>query len=155
MPTATRRSARLFAILGLVWLALAAALLAYQFLSPARVEVTWETATEQNTVGFNLYRSQSPEGDFVLVNEGEFIASQGGPVSGASYSYTDTGVAAGQTYYYVLEEIESDGSRIRYEDDLFAYEVPGVTWWLIVLAVASAAIGLAMLAAARREEKTI
>lgn len=140
--------------IGILWLLLAAVLAGYQILSPARVEITWETATEQNTAGFNLYRSTDREGDFVLVNEDEFIPAEGTAVSGASYRYSDNSVEAGQTYYYVLEEIETDGSRLRYEDDLFEYAVPAFTWWLVLLAVVSAIAGLAMVITGIREAKS-
>ena len=149
-----RSSAPLLIFIGALWLLLAVALLIYQVAVPPRVEITWETATEQNTVGFNLYRSTTPDGSYTLINEGQFIASQGSPVSGASYAYTDNNVSAAQTYYYVLEEIEADGSSIRYEDDLFEYQVPGLAWWLILLTIAAAMIGLAMVYAGLQERKT-
>ena len=62
---------------------LAVVLLIYQLVDPANVEITWETATENRTAGFNIYRSSKPEGEFILINEGEFIDSRGGPISGA------------------------------------------------------------------------
>lgn len=153
-PAETQNDARHAAILigiGILWLLLAAILTGYQVLNPARVEITWETATEQNTAGFNLYRSTDREGDFVLVNVDEFIPGEGSAVSGASYRYSDSGVEAGQTYYYVLEEIETDGSRLRYEDDLFEYAVPTFIWWLVLLAAVSAVAGLAMVMTGIRE----
>jgi hypothetical protein len=143
----------LLILIGILWLLLAAALFIYQIAVPPRVEITWETATEQNTVGFNLYRSTMPDGKYTLVNEGQFIASQGSPVSGAAYVYTDDDVSSAQTYYYVLEEIEADGSSIRYEDDLFEYQVPGLTWWLILLTIAAAVIGIGMVYAGLQERK--
>ena len=146
-----RRSGTLLVALGTLWLLLAAALLGYELLSPPQVEITWETATEQNTAGFNLYRSQAADGEFILVNEDAFIASEGDAVSGASYAYTDSAVSAGATYYYVLEEIETDGSLIRFEEDLFEYTVPGTTWWVLGLAIVSAVVGLAMITVGRRE----
>lgn len=154
-PTQTRGrgSAQLLIFIGVLWLLLAAALLIYQLAVPPRVEITWETATEQNTVGFNLYRSLTPDGSYTLVNEGHFIASEGSPVSGASYTYTDRNVSTAQTYYYVLEEIESDGSSIRYEDDLFEYRVPGLTWWLTLLTITAAVIGLGMIYVGVQERK--
>jgi hypothetical protein len=152
-PTLGRSSAQLLILIGILWLLLAAALFIYQIAVPPRVEITWETATEQNTVGFNLYRSTTPDGSYTLVNEGQFIASQGSPVSGASYVFTDDDVSSAQTYYYVLEEIEADGSSIRYEDDLFEYQVPGLIWWLILLTIAAALIGLGMVYAGLQERK--
>ncbi|MCK4814345.1 hypothetical protein KA005_01130, partial [bacterium] len=36
--------------------------------STTSVEVEWETASELNTVGFNLYRSQSSDGQYDQIN---------------------------------------------------------------------------------------
>lgn len=145
------RNWQLLVAIGLLWLLLAAALFVYWQRTPPRVEITWETATEQGTVGFSLYRSQTRDGEFELVNKDDFIESRGSPVSGASYSYTDEDVEAGKTYFYVLEEIESDGSRRRYEDDLFEYEVPMSGDWLVLLIGVCGIMGLAMLYAGYRE----
>ncbi len=139
--------------LGLLWLFLAAALLVYQQLTPARVEITWETATEQNTAGFRLYRSQNEDGEFTLLNEDTIVESRGGPVSGATYVYTDYAVEAGETYFYVLEEIESNGAQRRYEDDLFEYQVPGRSQWIWVLIIVCGVVGAEMLYAGIKEAR--
>jgi hypothetical protein len=147
------RSWQLLVAIGILWLLLGAALLAYWQRTPASVEITWETATEQGTVGFSLYRSQEREGEYTPINEDEFIESSGSPVSGAKYSYIDEDVNAGETYFYVLEEIEADGSRRRYEDDIFEYQVPGAGDWIILLVLLCAIMGSAMIYAGIREVK--
>jgi hypothetical protein len=111
--------------------------------NPASVRIEWDTATEVETAGFNIFRSQSPEGDFVSVN-GELIPSLGDPQSGASYTYVDQDVLPGETYYYVLEEIEYDSTKNRYLDRMFSFDVPN-RWWVIVTSVVSILIGLALL----------
>lgn len=141
--------------IGLLWLLLAAALLVYRELTPPRVEITWETATEQGTAGFNLYRSPTRDGDYTLINEGEFIESRGGPVSGASYTYVDEDVTADNVFFYVLEEIETDGSRLRYEDDIFEYEVPARPAWLLILAGVCGLLGAAILFVGLKEFKSV
>ncbi len=140
-------------VLGAAWLLLGAALIAYVLWMAPRVEITWETATEQGTAGFTLYRSQAEDGEFTLVNEDGMIASRGGPVEGAAYTYVDENVAAGETYYYVLEEIETDGSRRQYKDDVFEYEVPGTSIWIVLLIVLSCIMGALMVAAGLKESK--
>ena len=103
----------LITALGLLWFIVAAALwISWERTGP-RVDVTWETATEQGTAGFRLYRREGENGDFLPVSEDHFVQSLGGPTSGASYSYSDDQVEAGKTYYYQLEEIEADGTRLR------------------------------------------
>lgn len=148
-------SVKLLIILGVLWLLLAAALLFYQVAAPPQVEITWETATEQNTAGFYLYRSTDPENEFILINGDNLINSVGSPVSGANYTYIDDEVTSGQTYYYVLEEVEFDSTRNRYEDDMFAYEVPKMSWWVVVLTAASVIIGLALLIAGLKEDRNL
>lgn len=152
-PSRRQRSGNLLVLVGILWLLLAAALLFYQLVIPSKVEITWETATEQQTAGFNIYRSNSPDGDFILINENKMIDSLGSPVSGARYNFVDDNVDAGETYYYVLEEIEFDSTSNRYEEDVFEYDVPVVTWWAVILTAGSAVIGLVILMAGLKEDK--
>lgn len=75
----------------------------------AVVIVDWSTESEVNLAGFNLYRSDDPQGPYLKVNDALIPASRD-PVTGGSYAYTDTTVAAAVTYYYKLEDVELDGS---------------------------------------------
>jgi len=150
---AGNRSWQLLLAIGILWLLLGASLLIYWQRTPASVEITWETATEQDTVGFSLYRSQEREGEYTPINEDDFIESRGTAVSGAKYSYVDEDVNAGDTYFYVLEEIESDGGRRRYEDDIFEYQVPRAADWIIWLVILCVIMGAAMIYAGIREGK--
>lgn len=77
--------------------------------SAATVTVEWSTASELNTAGFNLYRGETPDGPFTRINP-ELIPASPDPLIGGSYIYTDTGVAAGRTYYYQLEDVETSGA---------------------------------------------
>jgi hypothetical protein len=113
----------LISALGILWLILGMGLWLYWERQAASVDVTWETATEQNTAGFKLYRREGENGEFVPVRDDQFIASQGGPTSGAAYHYLDDQVSVGKTYYYLLEEIEADGSQHRYEENLLEFQV--------------------------------
>ena len=146
------RSGKLLMLVGILWLLLAAALLVYQLLIPSKVEITWETATEQQTAGFNIYRSSSADGDFVLIND-KLIDSKGSTVSGANYTYIDENVEAGQTYFYLLEELENDSSKNRYEEDKFKYDVPEVTWWAVILTATSAIIGFVIFMTGLKEDR--
>lgn len=74
-----------------------------------QVFVTWETVSELNNTGFNLYRSSSVDGaDRALVVE--VPAQSPGSTLGASYSYADAAVTSGQTYYYFLEDVDLNGA---------------------------------------------
>ena len=82
-------------------------------LDQSAVTVEWSTASELDTVGFNLLRGESPDGPFEQVNEA-LIPSTGDTLTGGSYRYEDSTVIAGKTYYYMLEEIESNGNSNRH-----------------------------------------
>ena len=131
--------------LGIVWLIIAAALPVYWRQVGTRVEVTWETATEQGTAGFRLYRSEEENGEYEPVEEDHFVESRGGPMSGATYSYIDHQVEDAKTYYYLLEEIELDGSRQRYEEDLLKYQTGGRHGWRVILIIICCVMGAGML----------
>jgi hypothetical protein len=148
---AKRTSAKLLLGIGALWLLLAGAILVYQFVSSPQVEITWETATEVDTAGFFLYRGDSPEGEFTPLNGAKLIDSRGSPQSGAAYSFVDNTVSAGRTYYYLLEEVEIDASKNRYDGDLLTYKVPFVSWWALALTALSLFVGLVMLMAGIRE----
>ena len=72
-----------------------------------QASLAWETGTETDNAGFNLYRATAEDGPYAKVNDA-LIAAQGDPVSGASYSFTDEGLSTG-TYYYKLEDVDYSG----------------------------------------------
>ena len=74
-----------------------------------QVVVTWETAVEIDTLGFNLWRSETRDGSYDQVNDALIPAASPGGVWGGSYTYTDSDVTPGRTYYYKLHEIEAGG----------------------------------------------
>ena len=72
------------------------------------VTLAWETGTEVDNAGFNLWRSEAADGPYTKHNDA-LIPAEGDPVSGASYVYTDTEVVKGVTYYYQLEDVDIYG----------------------------------------------
>lgn len=72
------------------------------------VVVEWSTASELDTVGFNLYRSEDQNGDFQIVNN-KLIPSSSDALLGGNYSFRDTSVKASHTYYYLLEDVDAKG----------------------------------------------
>lgn len=74
----------------------------------ATVTVEWSTASELNTAGFNLYRGETKDGPFTRINA-DLIPSSPDPLIGGSYIFTDTAVIGGRTYYYQLEDVETNG----------------------------------------------
>ena len=73
------------------------------------VELTWETGSEINNLGFHLYRSTSEEGPYERITH-RVIPGLGSSPEGARYSYLDSGLTNGVTYYYKLEDIETTGA---------------------------------------------
>jgi hypothetical protein len=83
-----------------------------------RVVVTWETVSELDNAGFNLYRTGSvgdwepsrrdrPEPSDLLA----YVPSQApGSTQGAAYSYEDLAVQPGETWWYWLEDVSLGGA---------------------------------------------
>lgn len=136
--------------LGIMWIALAIAIVALQFAVPAKVDIEWETETEIETAGFNIYRSDTRDGEYVRINE-QIIPSQSDAVAGATYLYSDTDVTRGQTYYYRLEDIEFDNSTNQH--DILIGEVEALNWWTIPLALFSGIVGIMMVFSGVRQSR--
>lgn len=70
--------------------------------------LTWETASEIDNAGFNIYRSESAGGEYLKIN-GALIPAKGSAAQGAAYKFFDRSVERGKTYYYKLEDIDLNG----------------------------------------------
>ena len=77
------------------------------------VLVEWETESEVENAGFNVWRSRARDGPYTRLNQA-LIPARGGPTTGASYSYTDHAVTNGLTYYYELEDVDIYGTSTRH-----------------------------------------
>lgn len=127
---------RLHLGLGTLWLLLSLSLLYIQHTIPRRTIVTWETGSEQNTAGFNLYRRATPDEPFVQLNDA-LIPARGSSSTGAQYRYEDTAVQPGTTYTYLLEEVELDGTTTRYPNAIQSQRVQSTAIWSWATAVAA------------------
>lgn len=72
-----------------------------------RVTLTWETVTEVDNAGFNLYRARVRDGRYKKINT-TLIPAQGNATSGATYRYGDK--LRNGTYYYKLEDQDYYGA---------------------------------------------
>jgi len=74
----------------------------------SKIILQWRTETEIDNAGFNIYRSTDDKGEYEKINSA-LIPAQGSPAQGASYEFIDSGLKSGKTYYYKLEDIDSNG----------------------------------------------
>lgn len=74
------------------------------------IKLGWETASEMDIAGFNLYRSNTPDKMKRLLTKQMISAQNPGAMSGALYTFRDLKAKPGKTYYYWLEAISLDGS---------------------------------------------
>ena len=75
------------------------------------VLVTWETASELDNRGFNLYRGTSPDGWERQLNATLIPSQSQGSPSGFVYTWLDEAdLLAGMTYYYWLQDVDIYGA---------------------------------------------
>jgi hypothetical protein len=73
-----------------------------------RIILEWSTESEIDNAGFNLYRSETENGQYTKTNA-SLIPAKGTSTQGAAYSFTDSGVQNRKTYFYKLEDIDLSG----------------------------------------------
>ncbi|MEW6378363.1 MAG: hypothetical protein AB1611_02015 [bacterium] len=72
-----------------------------------QITISWSTGCELDNAGFNILRSESEDGEYIMINPA-IIRAQGGAVS-REYSFNDVTAVAGVIYYYKLEDIDTRG----------------------------------------------
>lgn len=78
------------------------------------VLVTWQTGSEVDILGFNVLRSDRPDGEFVQVNSDPIWANNPGASQGFAYRYSDNAAAGKATHWYKLKVLKLDGSSQEY-----------------------------------------
>jgi len=71
------------------------------------VSLSW-TDTNSGIAGYNVYRGNAAGGPFTQINSG----------LDATPAYSDTSVAAGQTYYYVATAVNESGAESAYSNEV-------------------------------------
>ena len=72
--------------------------------SNSKVILKWNTETEIETAGFNVWRADN----FVKINNA-LLPALGSSVSGSEYDFVDEWVLNGKRYFYLLEDIDTTG----------------------------------------------
>ena len=77
------------------------------------VELVWQTASELDNLGFQLYRAESSQGPYERITASA-IPGLGSSPAGARYRYVDSRLVNGKLYFYQLEDIETSGRTERH-----------------------------------------
>jgi fibronectin type 3 domain-containing protein len=64
------------------------------------VDVTWDQSTSTDVQSYKVYRSQTSGGPYKSVS---------GMIPASTLRFTDTSVAAGQKYFYVVTSVDING----------------------------------------------
>lgn len=78
------------------------------------VLVQWETVSEIDNRGFNLYRGPAADGPWTRLNDWLIPSQAPGSAQGFSYQFHDLEVTPGNTYFYLLESIDLAGTSAQY-----------------------------------------
>lgn len=82
----------------------------------------WQTASESKIFGFHVYRGDSADGPFQLLNP-KPVSAAGTTDEYQQYEFSDTEAIPGKTYYYYLEKLDYNNRRKRYSP-VFPYNTP-------------------------------
>lgn len=77
-------------------------------LSNGAVVLDWQTASEINHAGFNVFRSHAADSGFVRINSEMIIARAEQPAQGSHYRYIDAAPHEGSNYYK-LQDVSLSG----------------------------------------------
>jgi hypothetical protein len=87
--------------------------------------VTWETTSELNNRGFNLYRGTSDAGPDIQLNETLIPSQSQGNPSGFIYTWEDRrDLTPGTTYFYWLDDVDITGVVTRHGPVSATYQGP-------------------------------
>ena len=86
---------------------------ALQALQQTELTIRWSTENEIDVAGYNLYRADTPDGEFIKVNP-EPIPPSIDPFVTTEHVYVDDReILRGRTYYYLLETVDRAGNGKR------------------------------------------
>jgi hypothetical protein len=92
---------------------------------PTHVSLEWQSVSELNNAGFNLYRTGSADNQPAPADLLAYLPSQApGSTAGAAYSLQDSNVVVGQTYWYWLEDVDLSGATALHGPISVSFEAP-------------------------------
>lgn len=81
--------------------------------APLKLTLKWTTASEVDNAGFYVFRGDTKEGPFKLLNE-TMLPGAGNAETPSKYVFDDKDVEQGRTYYYYLESISLQGVKEKF-----------------------------------------
>ena len=82
------------------------------------IQLSWQTASEINNIGFNIYRAQNIAREFKLIasyKTNPNLHGLGNSSIGRTYTFTDSSnLEAGKTYFYLLEDVATNGNTEKH-----------------------------------------
>jgi len=88
------------------------------------VILEWATASEIDTIGFNIYRRRILDGTMNQVNSLMIQAVSTGAVEGATYQFRVTGLKPGKFYYFWLEDVDIEQQLLHSTDRPYLWILP-------------------------------
>lgn len=75
------------------------------------VSIDWQTASELDHKGFNIYRATDPSAGTIQVNNSLIRNVNNSTAGNGTYRYLDSTVSNGTPYFYYLEDVAFDGTK--------------------------------------------
>jgi hypothetical protein len=79
----------------------------------------WTTASESNTFGYDVYRSDSEKGKFAKITK-KPILGNGTTSETHHYEFIDDTIDPCKEYWYYVEEVTTDGQRVKFTSNFKA-----------------------------------
>jgi hypothetical protein len=114
--------------------------LAFSASRHSRIVVDWETASELNTAGFNIYRGETRDQIETRLNA-QLLPPATDPLRGQAYKFVDPDVVPGKTYFYRVEEVDLSGVTQNFGP--LEVQAQGGGIFELILAILLGGIGLA------------
>lgn len=92
------------------------------------VKLTWATDSEEASLGFNLYRAETLDGEKIKLNQQLIPSALPGSASGASYEFFDDNILPGIVHYYWLEHLDIYGAS-----DFYGPQTAQIEMWRIYI----------------------